>query len=152
MNRKRNFEKLRHNIFEPEFRENGLPTDRLADGSIVMDGHDYGNAYWIHPVIVSELEAEPGLSVTELGGEISIEGTFFEEYLLIRFVNIFMRNPVGTQRDSPELLKMKADILTASNSILKIFMSFNCKQIPVNFPLGINTMPKSMEKVWRQGN
>ena len=47
---------------------------------------------------------------------------------------------------------MKADILTASNSILKIFMSFNCKQIPVNFPLGINTMPKSMEKVWRQGN
>lgn len=44
-----------------------------------------GNAYWIHPVIVSELEAEPGLSVTELGGEISIEGTFFEEYLLDTF-------------------------------------------------------------------
>lgn len=117
-----------------------------------MDGHDYGNAYWIHPVIVSELEAEPGLSVTELGGEISIEGTFFEEYLLDTFRKHFHEESCWNAKRFTRALKMKADILTASNSILKIFMSFNCKQIPVNFPLGINTMPKSMEKVWRQGN
>lgn len=77
------------NILEPKLGDDGLPADRLSDGSIVMDGHDYENAYWIHPVIVSEIETEPGLSVTELDGELSIEGTFFEKYLLDTFCKHF---------------------------------------------------------------
>lgn len=61
----------------------------FSDNCRAIVGHDYGAAVWIRPVIIEDGEKIMSSNVHEVGMEISVDSSFFNDVLLDGFMKFF---------------------------------------------------------------